>query len=144
MPRGGPRKGAPNTSYQNRTDLNVPYQGQTYGTATQQQEQMRAVPISGSSTPNGMQGPPTVSGNAPKPGSLGPLLASSARPNEPVTSGATAGPGPGLESLGLQSDRQRDYLKLAPYLPVFEHAAAQPNASVSFINFVRRLKAMIG
>lgn len=88
--RGGPRLGKPGQAYQNRTDLNQPVRtttGQQYGQAQQQQQSQQQIPLPQAPPPMGP--PPT------------PLDAPSGRPDEPVTSGAPLGPGPGPESLGL-------------------------------------------
>jgi hypothetical protein len=82
--------------YSNRSDLRNPAgkiaaqaaKGQTYGEAGKQMEAQRAVP---------MGAPPTaVQPQRPsmRPGQGGPLTRPTERPNEPVTAGASFGPGP--------------------------------------------------
>lgn len=98
--RGGPRVGAPGSTYPNRTDMQTgPRQatqpirtatGQPYGVAGQQEalQQSQRLPL----------GPPVV-----------PLSAPTQRPNEPVTAGLMSGPGPGPEAIpGSAPDPQGD------------------------------------
>lgn len=63
----------------------------------------------------------------------------------PMTAGADAGPGPGMEALGLpRTDRElrkADAQALSKYLPAMIAAASQPNSTPSFRRFVRRLIA---
>lgn len=76
--------------YPNRSDLRggkVPKQtvtGQTYGQATQQMEAQSAVPMAQAPTDR-----PVVT-----PGSMGAFDRPTERPTEPVTAGASFGPGP--------------------------------------------------
>ena len=120
--RGGARAGTPGRAYPNRTDLNgqraLPAQtapGQTYGAAQAQLLAQRQVPMGAPplALPPGQSGamggagaaaggapPPAAPPQSwPEPGSLGSLERPSERPDEPVTSGAALGPGPGPESL---------------------------------------------
>lgn len=66
-------------------------------------------------------------------------------PNQPVTAGAAAGAGPGMEALGLPmtdlDERKADARALGPYLPAMIAAASQRGAAPSFKRFVRRLIA---
>jgi hypothetical protein len=95
MARGGARQGKPGVAHLNRTDLNVAKlpaaaaPGQTYGQAGEQiaaQQQMPQAPQP-STAPEQQQSEPIL------PGSLGPLHAPTARPDEPLTAGAPFGPG---------------------------------------------------
>jgi hypothetical protein len=122
--RGGARAGAPGRAYGNRTDLNqqrsLPARtapGQTYGAARAQLQAQRLVPMApppaplppggvpgalgpgGGGATMGPSAPPPAAPGWPEPGSLGSLTRPSERPDEPVTSGAAMGPGPGPESL---------------------------------------------
>lgn len=94
---GGARTGTPGVAYSNRSDLNRPGVGQTYGTASAQQSAMSAVPISAPSAGVPM---PAQAPAVPQPGSGGPFNRPSERPGEPVTAGLPLGPGPGPEALG--------------------------------------------
>lgn len=66
----------------------------------------------------------------------------SQRPDEPVTAGAAAGAGPGLEVLGLPNQPGEDMRNLVKYLPVFESMANVPGASKAARNLVRALKGL--
>lgn len=80
--------------YPNRTDLRnkatkvarQAVKGQTYGKAKQQLDAQKAVPMAAPATPTPTR--PTVT-----PGQFGPLNRPSERPNEPITAGASFGPG---------------------------------------------------
>jgi len=60
----------------------------------------------------------------------------------PVTAGASAGAGPGMEALGLPDQQKVDLQALLPYLPVMEFMANQPGASWAMRNRIRELKGM--
>lgn len=139
---GGPRSGTPGTAYANRSDLNRPYVGGTYGTATAQQSAMRQMPVAppGTAAPGAGPQPP------PPPGAGGPFDRPTERPGEPVTAGLPMGPGPGPEALGgyaPQNDADLDLQALAPYIGALELMASQPGATISSRNFVRRLRGAI-
>lgn len=82
--------------YPNRSDLRNPMgkvakqavPGQTYGEAGKQLASQAAVPVAA---------PPT---DMIMPGGLGDLAGPTNRPNEPISSGAAYGPGPGPEVFG--------------------------------------------
>lgn len=63
------------------------------------------------------------------------------QPNVPVTAGASAGAGPGMEALGLRDQQEDDLRSLIPSLPVLEFMANQPGASWAMRNIVRKAKA---
>lgn len=67
----------------------------------------------------------------------------STRPGEPVTSGAAAGAGPGVESLGLSDDDDPGVQHLRDSLPALELMANQPSAGRALRQFVRRVRAMM-
>lgn len=68
----------------------------------------------------------------------------SARLGEPVTAGAALGPGPGREALPeIPEGVDPDLANLAKQLPMLELMASQPTASVTFRNFVRRVRGAI-
>ena len=77
------------------------------------------------------------------PSGLTPLDAPTGRPEEPVTAGASAGPGVGPEAIGLGSGAERaaDLQQLRAYLPVLIAQANQPSSTREFRNFVRRIRA---
>ena len=118
--------------------------GQQYGKGVEQRDAQRAVPMAGrpvtpaptSSAVASRRPPPGIN-----PGELTPLDAPSARPGEPVTSGMSMGAGSGPEVLGgLAPKAENGVEDLAPYLPMLEFMASQPNASSQTRNFVRRLR----
>lgn len=132
MARGGARQGKPGVAHLNRTDLNVAKlpaaaaPGQTYGQAGEQiaaQQQMPQAPQP-STLPQQPEQQPIL------PGSLGPLTAPTARPNEPLTAGAPFGPGPGPAP--LPSPQAQQYSNARDMLAGL--AAAQPdNAALSYL-----------
>jgi len=69
--------------------------GQTYGKRKQQEDAMRAVPMAPS--PTGTPQPV----RRPRPNAPGSLTAPTARPNEPITAGASFGAGPGPMGAGI-------------------------------------------
>ena len=78
-------------------------------------------------------GPPAVPFNAP-----------SSRPGEPVTSGAAAGAGPGVDALGLPNAQELDLAAMKSRMPALELLAGHPGTSKEVRNYVRRLRGMIG
>lgn len=75
--------------------------------------------------------------------SVVPFGAPTTRPGEPVTAGAAAGPGPGIESLGLSDDDDPGIQHLRASLPALELMANQPNSGRALRQFVRRVRAMM-
>lgn len=153
MPRGGSRTGAVGRAYPNRQDLRTPKPiaptaalDQTYGVAGAQLAAQRAIPLRRPTTPGvglgvgvGVAGPVP---SAPAPGVSLPFDRDTERPDEPVTTGVPVGPGAGPEVLAEMpmQEREQDIAALAPYLPVLELLASQPNSTASTRNFVRRLR----
>ena len=73
-----------------------------------------------------------------------PLDAPSSQPGVPVTDGAAAGPGAGVNALGMSQDlKQEDLARLKGYMPVLEFMANQTGASWAMRNMVRKVKGMI-
>ena len=72
-----------------------------------------------------------------------PLSDPSMSPDQPVTAGANAGAGPGMDSLGLPSDTFSDDIKrrLGPMLPFLIRKADDPRASQELRDQVRFLLA---
>jgi len=68
--------------------------GQTYGKRKEQMDAQRAVPM-------GRSPVETQQVIRPVPGAPGSLTAPSVRPDEPITAGASFGPGPGPMSAGI-------------------------------------------
>lgn len=142
MARGGSRSGTPGKAYGNRADLNgakplavTAAPGQTYGVAGAQRAAQAAVPMaSGPSSPtSSATAPPSPPG--PRPGSFGDLGRPSERPDEPVTSGAPFGAGPGAEALGIGTPLQSD--------PLVAGAAALNSLGNSADPDVRRLRDLV-
>lgn len=71
-----------------------------------------------------------------------PMNAPSSRPNEPVTAGANAGPGPGMDALGLPDQMSQELSFLRARLPALEILANMPNSSLAVRSYVRRLRGM--
>lgn len=71
-----------------------------------------------------------------------PLGSPTTQPETPVTAGASAGAGPGMEALGLPDQSKEDLQALTPYMPVLEFMANQPGASWAMRNRLRELKGI--
>lgn len=151
MARGGRRRGQAGKQYPNRSDLRGPgtpdipksFQGQPYGTATQQEAAQSAAPASPPVGPPGGGGsvsPPTV-----PPGGFGAFNRPSEYPDRPITHGLSSGPGGGPELMGnsIGNPEDADLRDMAVYIPALEHLAGLPGATVSTRNFVRRLKGSV-
>lgn len=111
MPRGkgGKRQGKPGVVYGNRSDLNSALNktgpSQVYGQGVAQQRAMQAVPVAPPPTSTPLSSAPTSGGGGGGgPINLPDLFAPTTRPDEPVTSGAPLGPGPGPNSLPIAGD----------------------------------------
>jgi hypothetical protein len=73
-----------------------------------------------------------------------PLDAPSQQPGTPVTDGAAAGPGAGINALGINKDlRQEDLERIKSYMPVLEFMANQTGASWAMRNLVRKVKGIV-
>lgn len=72
-----------------------------------------------------------------------PFNAPTSRPEQPVTSGADAGAGPGFSSLGLNQENDPAVQRLRDSLPALELMANLPNSGFAFRQFVRRVRAMM-
>ena len=73
-----------------------------------------------------------------------PLNAPTQRPDEPVTAGVDAGPGPGREILGIKSpvDSQvEDLTMLSKYMPLMAQFADSPNSTGTMKAFVKYLRS---
>jgi hypothetical protein len=73
-----------------------------------------------------------------------PLNAPTRRPDEPVTAGVDAGPGPGREVLGLKSptDAQlEDLARISKYMPMMMQYADSPQSSGTMKAFVKYLRS---
>jgi len=114
-----------------------------YGENSQFQSLQQGAALSASPSPTGAPFSPDSLPPNPAANSVVPFSAPSARPDEPVTSGASLGAGPDTSALGLQPgqvDRQ-DAGKIAQSLPILEMLANQPDALPSTRLMVNLLKA---
>jgi hypothetical protein len=76
-----------------------------------------------------------------------PLTAPTRRPDEPVTAGVDAGPGPGSEILGLKTPTDvtlEDLNKLSKYMPLMMQYADSPQSSGTMKAFVKYLRSQSG
>lgn len=112
-----------------------------YGEQQAFQNAQQAAPMaSAASQPNAGQGGPVSPADL---SSVVPFGEGTQRPQEPVTSGAATGPGPGMDALGASSpnfDPMAQYMTDA--LPMLEVASTLPFANTEFRQFVRRLRGM--
>jgi hypothetical protein len=117
-----------------RTDL-PPAQGAkklpdaAYGEQAQFQQDQAGAPMAGSAR----QMPEVI-----------PLGAPTRRPDEPVTAGVNAGPGPGSEILGLKTPADvqvEDLSKLAELMPLMASFADSPQSSGTMKAFVKYLRS---
>lgn len=80
------------------------------------------------------------SGPPPPPGLLDPTQ----RPDEPVTSGAAIGPGPGMEAIQDRESALREMSGLGRYMPMMEKMASRDDAPRAFRALVQYVKAFNG
>ena len=76
-----------------------------------------------------------------------PLTAPPRRPDEPVTAGVDAGPGPGSEILGLKTPTDvtlEDLTKISQYMPLMMQYADSPQSSGTMKAFVKYLRSQTG
>ncbi|HEY9437569.1 MAG TPA: hypothetical protein VIS29_02745 [Streptomyces sp.] len=76
-----------------------------------------------------------------------PLGAASTMPGQPVTAGADAGIGPGMDALGLNmpsSEKEDLAQRYGPYLPLLVRKSEDPMSSQEFRDQVRYLVSVIG
>ena len=125
--------------------------GLSYGQGQELMSTQNAAPMEAAASTSPVPSGIPVGGGTPQPMPQGqpvtPLNAPTMRPNEPVTSGANVGPGPDMNSLGLNaSDMQGDkawQARLASYMPVLNFVADQPHTSAETRNIIRQLRSMI-
>lgn len=153
MPSGGYRKpGSPAAvsgqgSLSQRTDggpadkqavRSLPDAG--YGEQAEFRGVQQSAPIGKAQAPGAASGALTPGGSLPLP-----LDAPSARPDEPVTFGADAGAGAGMEALGLlNEDRlaENDLKSLLKILPTLQYMAdSSPNVPTSTLALIRYLRS---
>lgn len=114
-----------------------------YGENSQFQSLQQGAPLSASGPSGGNpgMGPGELPPN-PAAGQVVPFNADSSRPNEPVTAGASMGPGPGLSALGGTPAQvgQQNMGKISQALPFFEMMANMQDAEPStrlLVNLIR-------
>ena len=98
--------------------------------------------------------PLSASSNVPKPSAAPqpaaeqatPLFAPTQRPDEPVTFGASVGPGPGPTNNKQSFDSivQADAVSLKQFLPGLMQSASRPDAPAGFVRFVKHLRDIQG
>jgi hypothetical protein len=115
--------------------------GGEYGDGKEFRELQRGAPLP-QATPSAAPAPPAPSSAPDVP--VVPLNAPSARAGEPVTAGADAGAGPGMDALGLPNGQEMDLAAMKSRLPALELLAGHPGTSKEVRNYVRRLRGMIG
>lgn len=123
-----------------RTDGGQPVRALTdaaYGEQAQFQADQQGAPMASGGAGVSPSGPPSM----PDLSSIVPMGEGTQRPGEPVTAGAPAGAGPGMEALGLDPQQNPVIQYMADALPMLELAASLPFAGPEFRQFVRRLRA---
>lgn len=115
-----------------------------YGENSQFQSLQQGAPLSASPA-GGSAGPADPNALQPNPAAsqVIPFSAPSNRPNEPVTSGASLGAGPGTSALGTDSSQieKQDMGVIGSSLPLFEMLANLGDTLPSTRMFVNLLKA---
>jgi hypothetical protein len=106
-----------------------------YGDAQAFDQQQAAAPMAAAAS-----GHPS---NAPAPYSPPPFNAPSSMPGVPVTAGADAGDGPGMEALGFKQGDADLRASLGPYLPALMRMADSATATQAFKMQVRELLARV-
>lgn len=99
--------------------------------------------------------PMSASSNVPKPSAARvqqasvpqatPLFSQTNKPDEPITAGASVGPGPGPAAQPSYSNIvESDAKMLKQFLPDLMKSAARPDAPAGFVRFVRHLRDIQG
>ena len=106
--------------------------GMGYGKGQETMQQQTAAPMAGEAMPPAL--PPII-----------PLTAPTMRPQEPVTSGAASGPGPGLDALNLPPapSEDPDIEMIRAYYPSLEYWASQPYTSEATKNYLQYLRTLL-
>lgn len=131
MQPSGPGKFAKRTDRQGAKRL----PNAAYGEQKDFQAQQMSAPMARSNNPQQAANPMA---------SVVPFNAPTRRPDEPVTAGVDAGPGPGSEILGTKGpvDTQlEDLSKLSKYMPLLMQYADSPQSSGTMKAFVKYLRS---
>ena len=126
--------------FSTRTD-GLSFQSQEYGQGVQMAAAKAGAPLARTPDVRGARSSDVRAAATGEP--VTPLYAPSQRPEEPITAGIPMGAGPGPEVLGMNvsQDTEADRARLISYLPALEAAAADPNSSQAFRNYVRMVRA---
>ncbi len=136
----GPLAGAAGPGkFSKRTDMNMG--SIAYGEGKETQEIKSGAPLA--RTQGARPAPASQVREAAAQTPVTPLFAPTQRPDEPITAGIPMGAGPGPEALAINNnmDNEQDRIRMISYLPALEAAAADPNSSQAFRNYVRMLRA---
>jgi len=140
MPVSGPGKFSQRTDRQPLAQLS----NADYGEQKAYKQLQQDAPMARAQDPTQGAGPDMQQLAAQAASKVVPLDAPSSQPGVPVTDGAAAGPGAGINALGIsQNLKQEDLARLKGYMPVLEFMANQTGASWAMRNMVRQVKAMI-
>lgn len=147
MARGGKKLPGTPAGYGSQA-IQVARSGE-YGSQAASAASQRAVPMANMAQAPGVPSPGQApAGPSMVPGSV-PLDMPTNRPNEPITEGASFGPGRNLSDLNLPqprpaaSESQIDPKMFAVYLPMLEAVTSIPGSSVELRSFTRRLRAQM-
>ena len=126
--------------FSTRTD-GLSFQPDTYGQGVEMAATKAGAPLAKTPDVRGARASDVRAAAAGEP--ITPLYAPTQRPEEPITTGIPMGAGAGPEVLGMNvsQDTEADRARLISYLPALEAAAADPNSSQAFRNYVRMVRA---
>lgn len=126
--------------FSTRTD-GLSFQPDTYGQGVAMAATKAGAPLAKTPDVRGARSSDVRAAAAGEP--VTPLYAPTQRPEEPITTGIPMGAGAGPEVLGINvsQDTEADRARLISYLPALEAAAADPNSSQAFRNYVRMVRA---
>ena len=126
--------------FSTRTD-GLSFQSPEYGAGVEMAATKAGAPLAKTPDVRGARASDVRAAAAGEP--ITPLYAPTQRPEEPITTGIPMGAGAGPEVLGMNvsQDTEADRARLISYLPALEAAAADPNSSQAFRNYVRMVRA---
>jgi hypothetical protein len=135
-PVSGPGKFSQRTDKQPMASLNNADYGEQK--AYKQLQQDAPMAASGDLPPGGMDFASLFGNPASR---VVPLTEDSRQPGVPVTDGANAGMGAGIEALGLTPEDAQTRAQQAAWLPAYEAMANKPGSSSAARALVRQIKA---